>query len=152
MPKKLTKLHRFKISSSMKGRKQPWKSREFKLNASISKRVIDTESGREFVSVGHAAKFAGVNKSMMSDHLNGKHKTCRGRVYKFKSPQPLKKETETEAGLNGIPVVDTETGEEYPSITYAANKIGVTKASLSQHLSGRNKTCRGKIYKFKDQT
>lgn len=46
---------------------------------------------------------------------------------------------------------DIETGQficEYNSVTEAAKSVNVSQSNMSSHLGGRNKTCKGYIFKF----
>ena len=73
---------------------------------------------------------------------NKKH--CREVLGKInRNPDPT---AAHEACKKRVRCVDT--GEEYESITFAAKSIGVTQGSLSAHLLGINRTCKGMRFEY----
>lgn len=44
------------------------------------------------------------------------------------------------------PVLCINSGDVYPSARAAASAIGVTESSMSNHLSGKRKTCNGFLF------
>ena len=49
------------------------------------------------------------------------------------------------------PVICIDNGKRYTSVTDAAEQAGVTTCSMSQHLNGLSRTCKGKRYCYLNQ-
>ena len=83
-----------------------------------------------------------LNLEWVTGRENKKH--CREVLGKInKHPDPT---AAHEACKKRVRCIDT--GTEYESITFAAKTIGVSQGSLSDHLLGRNRTCKGMTFEY----
>jgi predicted transcriptional regulator len=115
---------------------------------------IKDSSSKEFSTIKDAAVFLGVSRSSLSYALNksnnGEDNACKIRGYKV-----TRIENEVNyirPGSKSIEVTDLEsnTTNIYPSITLAGLAIGVSKASVSQYLRGKQATPYLGRYTLKD--
>lgn len=115
------------------------------------KRVVKLSTGEVFDSVNDASSHAGVDKSTMSKHLNGRCRHIRGETYHFEGQAPKVDVTQPVSRLRKR-VVKLSTGEIFDSVNDASSHAGVGKSTMSRHLNGHARHANGEIYHFEGQT
>ena len=124
----------------------------------IANYIIATGASRR-----QAAQHFGINKNTLNYHLNkitgelaeqiaeiAKRNKHTKPATRTESPVELTTQPETRIAATGIrssnnchPVLGIDTGEIYASGADAAEALGVTQGSISQHIIGMSRSCKG---------
>lgn len=79
-----------------------------------------------------------------------KPQSKRPRSVRTTSPRPIIARVQTRSGNPGIIVRCDQTGEIFPTVKSAAEKLGISKHRMSTHLSGRQRHVSGYTFTIMD--
>jgi len=109
------------------------------------KPVINIDTGVVYEHAGIVADLFGINKRTLRDYLSGRlpnktpfHYYVGGKVIPTRKPAPKEPLSRGDNG-NSKSVVNSETGEVFPSVIDAADSQGISVSALYQKLRGKTK-------------
>lgn len=124
-----------------------------KLSETNSEKVICIETGQVFDSMIEAGEIMGVFPTSISAVCRGKNKTSGGFHWAYYPCSEEEMEKKLNEGIgNNKKVVCVETGQVFDSLTKASECVGVSKSSISECCTGKQKTCGGFHWKYYEKT
>ena len=117
--------------------------------------IVDCTTGAIYSSIKEAALQLKLLRPNISAVLSGKSKYCDGRRFKYVAewdgvllPRLTMNDIRTWKKRS---VVDCTTGIAYSSIQEAASQLKVLPQGITTNLSGVNKSCGGRVFKYVEQ-
>lgn len=117
--------------------------------------TINLTTNKEFASAKEMAKYYHFSYDFTLKLLNGHKRQKNGEIFRYKD---LKKQKQAEIRMSFVPfhkalpknIICLNTNEFFTSITDASKKLGINRASISNHLTGRSKSAGGFCFKYKE--
>lgn len=105
-----------------------------------AKSVICLDTGKTYNTITEGAAVLGVSLALLSQHLGGKTKSCKGTVWEYiNGPTAKYKEKPRVLPLHAKKVLCVETGETFTSISAAARSFNVCNSSITKAISKKTK-------------
>ena len=112
--------------------------------------VICVETGEIFSSMTDVAKHFGIFATGIRDVLTGIKVTTGGYHWKYADGRPDKTRERKQQKIYTKSVICVETGKIFPSITNAANELGIHRTGISRALRNTLRTSGGYHWKYAD--
>lgn len=116
--------------------------------------VVCVSTGVEYASIASASRATGAGVKEIAMCCNLKARKANGLQWRFASTtqeewDELYKKRFLCGDNRSVPVVCVDTGEEFPSASFAAKQIGVSKTAVLASCNGKRKTAGGFRWKYK---
>jgi hypothetical protein len=138
-----------------KGKAHPFYGKPNNRRRKVIQYSVSGEFVKEHDCIHDAAKYVDTVISNVTLCCQGKYRTCKGYVFKYSNASDVENSKREynlryKGGLRSPLIQYDGNGAiigEYKSILEASRVVGCSKATIEKYLSGKNKTCKGFIFK-----